>query len=125
ARTLQDVVQVMRESLASGSSSLPAAAPSEPRADRSAAPAAPRQDFLQQLVALVAERTGYPAEMLTAEKDMEADLGIDSIKRVEILTSFARQFPNLGADVTERLRAARTLQDVVQVMRESLASGSS
>ena len=27
---------------------------------------------------------------------MEADLGIDSIKRVEILTSFARQFPNLG-----------------------------
>jgi NAD(P)-dependent dehydrogenase (short-subunit alcohol dehydrogenase family) len=54
---------------------------------------------------------------------MEADLGIDSIKRVEILTSFARQFPSLGPDVAEQLRAAHTLQDVVQVMRENVAGG--
>ena len=52
---------------------------------------------------------------------MEADLGIDSIKRVEILTSFARQFPEPRARrCREKLRAARTLQDVVQVMRENL-----
>ena len=79
--------------------------------------------LLQQLVALVAERTGYPIEALAPEQNMEADLGIDSIKRVEILTSFARRFPDLGPEVPKQLRAARTLQDVVQVMRENLAEG--
>jgi NAD(P)-dependent dehydrogenase (short-subunit alcohol dehydrogenase family) len=87
------------------------------------ASAPPIEDLLQRLVALVAERTGYPTEMLAPEQDMEADLGIDSIKRVEILTSFARQFPDLGAGVPEQLRAARTLQDVVKVMRENLTPG--
>ena len=82
------------------------------------------EDLLQRLVTLVAERTGYPNEMLTAEQEMEKDLGIDSIKRVEILTSFARQFPNLGPDAAEQLREARTLQDVVRAMRESLNGAS-
>ena len=59
---------------------------------RSAAPSAP-VDLMQQLVALVSERTGYPVEALAPKQNMEADLGIDSIKRVEILTSFARRFP--------------------------------
>ena len=68
------------------------------------APAAPqvdRKEIGARLVALVSDRTGYPAEMLTPEQDMEADLGIDSIKRVEILTSFARQFPELPPAVGE------------------------
>ncbi|MCL1127669.1 type I polyketide synthase, partial [Shewanella surugensis] len=34
---------------------------------------------------VVAEKTGYPTDMLSLDMDMEADLGIDSIKRVEIL----------------------------------------
>src|SRR5688572_8981692 len=138
ARTLQDVAQVMRENLNVGAATAPpereTPAParppvpeitSQPRpmavasAPASSAPA----NLLQQLVSLVAERTGYPVEALAPEQDMEADLGIDSIKRVEILTSFARQFPNLGAAVPEQLRAARTLQDVVQVMRENLNVG--
>jgi acyl transferase domain-containing protein/NAD(P)-dependent dehydrogenase (short-subunit alcohol dehydrogenase family) len=140
ARTLQDVVQVMRENLgapASGSSTSPPPPPvAEPVAEvppatvvaKTNGHAAAPGDLLEQLVALVAERTGYPTEALSPEQDMEADLGIDSIKRVEILTSFARRFPDLGPTVPQALRAARTLQDVVQVMRENLAvpgSGSS
>jgi NAD(P)-dependent dehydrogenase (short-subunit alcohol dehydrogenase family) len=95
-------------------------APSPGEARRAARGA---EDLLPQLVALVAERTGYPAEMLEPQQDMEADLGIDSIKRVEILTSFARQFPNVGPEAAEQLRTARTLQDVVQVMRETMNEG--
>ncbi|GIT72517.1 MAG: hypothetical protein Ct9H300mP28_23310 [Pseudomonadota bacterium] len=34
---------------------------------------------------IVSEKTGYPQQMLEQEMDMESDLGIDSIKRVEIL----------------------------------------
>ena len=39
------------------------------------------------MLAIVSEKTGYPVEMLELEMDMEADLGIDSIKRVEILAA--------------------------------------
>src|SRR3546814_15981185 len=49
-----------------------------------ASAAAPTIDYAGTLTALVAERTGYPIEMLAFDADLEADLGIDSIKRVEI-----------------------------------------
>jgi malonyl CoA-acyl carrier protein transacylase len=42
------------------------------------------------LLDIVAERTGYPREMLGLNLDIEADLGIDSIKRVEILGSLKK-----------------------------------
>src|SRR5262245_59070171 len=129
---MQDVVQVMRENTVIPASGSPAAAappavvspvaeilPQAPVAKKNVHAAADA-DLLEQLVALVAERTGYPTEALSPEQDMEADLGIDSIKRVEILTSFARRFPELGPTVPQQLRAARTLQDVVQVMQENL-----
>ena len=37
------------------------------------------------LLEIVADKTGYPTDMLETDMDLEADLGIDSIKRVEIL----------------------------------------
>jgi acyl transferase domain-containing protein/NAD(P)H-dependent flavin oxidoreductase YrpB (nitropropane dioxygenase family)/NAD(P)-dependent dehydrogenase (short-subunit alcohol dehydrogenase family) len=42
-------------------------------------------DLTTRLLDIVCKRTGYPAEMLGLDLDLEADLGIDSIKRVEIL----------------------------------------
>ena len=45
----------------------------------------PREEVARILLGLVAERTGYPAEMLGLDRDVEAELGIDSIKRVETL----------------------------------------
>ncbi|PWU03978.1 MAG: hypothetical protein C5B51_17720 [Terriglobia bacterium] len=49
-----------------------------------AAPQFTREDMTKRLVDLVSQRTGYPAEMLGLDLDLEADLGVDSIKRVEI-----------------------------------------
>ncbi|MFC8516863.1 beta-ketoacyl synthase N-terminal-like domain-containing protein, partial [Streptomyces sp. NPDC057257] len=40
---------------------------------------------MDALMGAVAEKTGYPVEMLEPGMDVEADLGIDSIKRVQIL----------------------------------------
>jgi hypothetical protein len=48
------------------------------------APAAAAVDLEALMMGVVADKTGYPAEMLGAHMDLEADLGIDSIKRVEI-----------------------------------------
>ncbi len=47
------------------------------------------------LAAIVADKTGYPAEMLRPEMALEADLGIDSIKRVEILSAMRDAVPEL------------------------------
>ena len=38
----------------------------------------------------MSERTGYPADMLGLDADLEGDLGIDSIKRVEIAGTFTQ-----------------------------------
>ena len=46
-----------------------------------------RTGFAAATFAAVADKTGYPADMLGMEMHLEADLGIDSIKRVEILST--------------------------------------
>ncbi|MBN1873644.1 MAG: hypothetical protein JXA33_05400 [Anaerolineae bacterium] len=65
------------------------------------------------LLAIVSEKTGYPVEMLELEMDMEADLGIDSIKRVEILGTLQDQYPDLPEIETDVLGELRTLGQVV------------
>jgi acyl carrier protein len=58
---------------------------------------------------IVSEKTGYPTDMLEIGMDMEADLGIDSIKRVEILGAMQEQFPQLPTIEAEELAILRTL----------------
>jgi acyl transferase domain-containing protein/NAD(P)H-dependent flavin oxidoreductase YrpB (nitropropane dioxygenase family) len=69
--------------------------------------------LVEQLLQIVSDRTGYPAEMLDLDLDMEADLGIDSIKRVEILGAFQRTcFPSEGQlppETMEHLTGVKTL----------------
>jgi acyl carrier protein len=68
------------------------------------------------LLQLVSERTGYPVEMLDLNLDLEADLGIDSIKRVEILGSLQQQMGSLQAVDMEALAGCKTLQEVIDVL---------
>ena len=49
------------------------------------------------LLDVVADKTGYPVEMLSLEMNMDTDLGIDSIKRVEILSAFQSIMPEAPA----------------------------
>ena len=49
------------------------------------------------VLAIIAEKTGYPVDALAPEMDLEADLGIDSIKRVEILGAVNDRVPGLDA----------------------------
>ncbi|MCY0899084.1 MAG: SDR family NAD(P)-dependent oxidoreductase [Firmicutes bacterium] len=64
--------------------------------------------------AVVAEKTGYPAEMLRREQTLEQDLGIDSIKRVEILSTLAERAGGARTVDPEALGRLRTLGDVVK-----------
>jgi acyl transferase domain-containing protein/acyl carrier protein len=77
----------------------------------------------KHLLAITSEKTGYPIEMLEMDMDMEADLGIDSIKRVEILGGLQEVYPDLPKPNLEELSEKRTIGQVVEYL-ESHASGS-
>ncbi|BAZ66710.1 putative modular polyketide synthase [Fischerella sp. NIES-4106] len=83
-----------------------------------------RTSLTQTLLELVSERTGYPAEMLGLDQDMEAELGIDSIKRVEILGAFNQALPaNLAESVRqqmEQLTRVKSLNGIVDQILENL-----
>jgi hypothetical protein len=76
-----------------------------------------KEQLTQQLLRLVSEQTGYPPEMLDLDVDIEADLGIDPIKRVEILSVLRRACipPNrqIGQEAMEQLTGIKTLRGVV------------
>ena len=73
-------------------------------------------------MSVVADKTGYPSEMLELAMDMEADLGIDSIKRVEILGAVQDEITDLPELNPEDLAELRTLGEIVGYMKEK-ASG--
>ncbi len=81
------------------------------------APAANGIDLEQLVLDVVAEKTGYPAEMLGGHMELEADLGIDSIKRVEILSAVRRQAPELPEVDPVELGKLRTLGEIIDRLR--------
>jgi acyl carrier protein len=70
-------------------------------------------DLAGLLISVVSDKTGYPAEMLTLEMDLEADLGVDSIKRVEILSAVREAEPNLPEVDAGALASLQTLAQIV------------
>jgi acyl transferase domain-containing protein/NAD(P)-dependent dehydrogenase (short-subunit alcohol dehydrogenase family)/acyl carrier protein len=106
----------------------PLSASGEKRADSpdSVPPSAGRDEIAQKLLEIVCERTGYPLEVLRLELDLEADLGIDSIKRVEILGKLRNSFPQLLAKTDgenmESLSTAMTLAAIVDRAHRAITS---
>ena len=74
-----------------------------------------RRRIMERLLDIVSERTGYPEEMLNLDADLEADLGIDSIKRVEIAGTLIRSLtmPEGRSPDIEKLTVSRSLRQVV------------
>ena len=98
----------------------PAAAPptaAEAAKPAAKAPALPADgDLKSYLFSIVSEKTGYPADILNLEQQLEADLGIDSIKRVEILSAFEGQIPDIKDVNLEEVTKLNTLGDVLGFM---------
>ena len=85
-----------------------------------------RQQLEERLLSVVSERTGYPPDMLDLDADLEADLGIDSIKRVEIAGTMVRSLaPELsGTPDLEQLATSRTLRAVSSTLERLVDAGS-
>src|SRR5207245_1232143 len=73
----------------------------------------PIQTILNEVVA---EKTGYPPEMLDLDMELDSDLGIDSIKRVEIFSALQERLPQAPAVKSEHLGTLRTLRQVVDFL---------
>ena len=71
------------------------------------------------LLEVVAEKTGYPADMLELDMQLDADLGIDSIKRVEILSAIQDRIPEAPAVKPENLGTLRTLRQIAEFLAGS------
>ena len=86
-----------------------------------------REQIQDTLIEIVAEKTGYPVEMLDTNLDLEADLSVDSIKRIEILNGLNQQlsiFSDLednSEETMEELAAIKTLEGIVQWVSNKVA----
>ena len=72
-----------------------AAAPAAPAVQPAPAPKAAALDeatVTKEIVAMVAEKTGYPEDMLDIDLDMEADLGIDTVKQAELFAAMREHY---------------------------------
>ena len=71
------------------------------------------EEMTPKLLGVVSDRTGYPSEMLTMDMELESDLGIDSIKRVEILSAMQDVVPELPEVDLAVMASLATLGEIV------------
>ncbi|MDX1414466.1 MAG: SDR family NAD(P)-dependent oxidoreductase [Candidatus Promineifilaceae bacterium] len=123
--TLEKVVNFvkeMRPDLATTPAAAPAAEPvaAEPIEVEpiEAKPIRPVEDVVtKQVVALVAEQTGYPEDMLELDLDLEADLGIDTVKQAETFLAIRETF-NIPQRDDLNLRDYDTLEKVIGFVKD-------
>ena len=82
------------------------------------------EQIIEKLRDIVSDKTGYPNDMLEMDMDMEADMGIDSIKRLEILGAMQEEFPDLQMEIEDVIEL-RTLEKVAQFMGRQFSGTSS
>ncbi|MFI5669471.1 SDR family NAD(P)-dependent oxidoreductase [Streptomyces sp. NPDC051704] len=94
-------------------------APAGDRGPRAQPGAGAAEEVMDAVLEIVHARTGYPRDMLDPDLDLEADLSIDSIKRVEIIGALADRIglptdPGGSAEsAVEELSRIKTLRGIV------------
>ncbi|MGA1848289.1 MAG: phosphopantetheine-binding protein, partial [Thermoplasmatota archaeon] len=74
------------------------------------------------VVSIVADKTGYPEDMLELDLDLEADLGIDTVKQVELFAMAREQF-NIPRDDTVNLQDLNTLRKIIDYVESTGVTG--
>ncbi|MFV9506726.1 MAG: beta-ketoacyl synthase N-terminal-like domain-containing protein, partial [Oscillochloridaceae bacterium umkhey_bin13] len=70
-----------------------------------------------KVLEIVAEKTGYPSEMLDLDLDLEADLGVDTVKQAETFMAVREAF-DIPRIENMRLRDYPTMRAVIGFVRE-------
>ncbi len=67
----------------------------------------------ERILQIITEKTGYPADMLDLDLDLEADLGIDTVKQAEMFAAIRAAY-DIPRDDTLKLRDFPTLKHTIQ-----------
>merc|ERR1711907_157953 len=70
---------------------------------------------------VIASATGYEVDMLDFDMSLEEECGIDSIKRVEILSAVQEKLSVEVSDV-DALSRTKTIGDVIACMRSEIGT---
>jgi 3-oxoacyl-(acyl-carrier-protein) synthase/acyl carrier protein len=115
--TLAKVIDFVRQS---SGAAVPAPPPAPAKAPELVAPAVDTVE--QSILAIVAEKTGYPRDMLALDLDLEADLGIDTVKQADMFAAIREAF-DIPRDPNLKLRDLPTLAKVIDFVRARGSTG--
>ena len=80
-------------------------------------PAPAGDEITDTVVGVVPQLTGYPPELLELDLDLEADLGVDTVKQAEIFAAIREHF-GVARDDSLKLRDFPTLTHVIGWIRD-------
>ena len=105
---------------AGSASSAPAAAAAAAAASSGSGLSADR--IVNEVLEVMSDKTGYEPDMIEPDFNLEEDLGVDSIKRVEILSEVQNRLGVEAQDV-DALSRTQTVQDVIDALKAEFSSG--
>merc|ERR1712166_1674532 len=123
-RTVGEVIAAMINEInggAGGNSNSSASAASNNNGNSGAADAKMAMTVVMEVLAA---KTGYDVEMIEDDMELETELGIDSIKRVEILSEVQSRL-NVEAQDVDALSRTRTVGEVIAAMINEIGGSSS
>lgn len=86
-----------------------------------------RGNITNILLGVIEEKTGYPPDMIGLDQNLESDLGIDSIKRIEIVGALLQKLPeNYRQELGEnrsKLNTQPTLNGLLDILCTLKAGG--
>ncbi len=80
------------------------------------------EDIKSFLIDFVIEQTGYPREIVELDADLEADLGIDSIRKAQLFGEIGQKY-DLQADDDLSLDDFPTLRHLLEYMQPRIGGG--
>ncbi|MGF7238808.1 MAG: SDR family NAD(P)-dependent oxidoreductase [Frankia sp.] len=119
-RTVDQITAFLTEAGPTAPAPTPAPVPAPvPAAAVANGGAAPTADLRSVMIDIVASMTGYPAAMVDPTLDLEMDLGVDSIKRVQVLSAMRERVPSLPTVSPEQLGELRTVDQITTFLTEA------
>ena len=101
------------------------AAPAQPApvaaAPKAALPNTDEASVTKDILAIVAEKTGYPEDMLDLDLDMEADLGIDTVKQAELFAIMRDKY-QIARQEGVQLKDYPTIRSIIKYAMENAGS---
>ena len=87
-----------------------------------------RDKLADMLLGIIEEKTGYPRDMVGLDQGLEADLGIDSIKRIEVVGAMLQALPEQMREALtpnrSKLNTQATLDGMLDILVQAAPGGS-